>query len=102
MHFKFAMGVEVKPEKQWSLDTNVRYVERYPVAAQYLTDFYQNNGIPVFPANYWDLSMEAKYTISDHLKGFLSVQNILNSPMASFQGINLPGRYFEGGLQAMF
>ncbi len=102
MHFKFVMGMEVKPEKQWSLDMTARYVERYPVALQYLTDFYQNNGIPVFPANYWDLSTNAKYTISEHLKGFISVQNLLNSPMASFQGINLPGRYFEGGLQAMF
>jgi outer membrane cobalamin receptor len=102
MHFKLVMGVEVKPEKRWSLEAAARYVDRYPVAAQYLTDFYQNNGIPVFPADYWDLSMDFKYTISDHLKGFVSVQNLLNAPMATFQGINLPGRYFEGGLQATF
>jgi hypothetical protein len=43
-----------------------------------------------------------KYIVSEHLKGFINVENILNSQMASFQGIPLPGRYFEGGLQGVF
>jgi outer membrane cobalamin receptor len=98
MHFKFTTGLEVQPEKQWSLEVNARYVERYPVDTQYLTDL----GFPAPPVNYWDTSAEAKYRVSDHLKGFLSVENLLNTQMASFQGIPLPGRYFEGGLQALF
>ena len=102
MHFKFTAGLDVKPEKTWSLDLNARYVERYPVAAWYLTDFYQNNGIPLPPADYWTLEAEAKYDISDHLKGFLMVENILNDTVATLQGIPSLGRHFEGGLQGMF
>jgi outer membrane cobalamin receptor len=98
MHFKLAGGLDVQPEKQWSLDANARYVERYQVATQYLTDL----GFPAPTNDYWDLSLEAKYTVSDHLKGFFTVENLLNTQMASFQGLPLPGRYFEGGLQASF
>lgn len=102
LHFKWTLGAEIKPEKQWSLELTGRYVEQYPVIAQYLTDFQQTNGIPVSPGNYWDTSIDAKFTVSPHLKGFLSVENVLNQTMASLQGISLPGRYEEAGLQADF
>ncbi len=102
LHFKWTLGAEIKPEKQWSLELTGRYVERYPVTAQYLTDFKQTNGIAVPPGNYWDTSIDAKFMVSPHLKGFLSVENVLNQTMASLQGISLPGRYEEAGLQADF
>jgi len=98
LRLKLAGGVELKPEKQWSLDVDARYVDRNPVNIQYLTDL----GAPEPPSDYWDLGVGVKYTVSDHLKGFLTVENVLNSQMASFQGIPLPGRYFEGGLQGVF
>jgi len=98
LRLKLAGGVEVKPEKEWSLGVEARYVDRNPVDTQYLTDL----GFPAPPTDYWNLGLEAKYRVSDHLKGFLTVENVLNSQMASFQGIPLPGRYFEGGLTGMF
>ena len=98
MHFKFTAGMDLKPEKTWSLDINARYVDRYPVTAQYLTDL----GKPSPPTDYWTLEAEAKYSVSYHLNGFIKVENILNDAIASLQGIPLPGRYFEGGLQGTF
>ncbi len=95
---KVVMGLELKPESQWSLDMNARYVDRNQVSTVYLTDF----GIQPPPTGYWDLNAKAQYTVSTHLKGFLEVENILNSQMATFQGILLPGRYFQSGLQAEF
>lgn len=98
LRFKFAAGLDVTPEKSWSLDSNIRYVDRNQVAVQYLTDL----GVPAPTTDYWDWNIEAKYTVSEHLKGFFTVENLLNTPMASFQGLPLPGRYFEGGLQTVF
>lgn len=98
LRLKLAGGLDLKPEKNWTLNLDVRYVDRNPVNVQYLTDL----GFPVPPTDYWDLGLGANYTVTDHLKGFVTVDNVLNSPMASFQGIPLPGRYFEGGLQGMF
>lgn len=98
LRLKLAGGVEVKPEKQCSLDMDARYVDRNPVDIQYLTDL----GKPAPPTDYWDLGLGVKYTVSEYLKGFVNVENVLNSQMASFQGIPLPGRYFEGGFQGTF
>ena len=98
MRIKFTVGVDLKPEKECSLGVNARYVDRYQVATQYLTDL----GKPATSTDYWNLDAELKYTISEHLKGFINLENILNQQMASFQGIPLPGRTFEGGVQAQF
>ncbi len=95
---KVVLGLDLKPESQWFLDLNARYVDRNQVSIVYLTDF----GIQPPPTGYWDLNAKAQYTVSTHLKGFLEVENILNSQMATFQGILLPGRYFQGGLQGEF
>jgi len=98
LRFKFASGLDLRPEKQWSLDLNARFVDRNPVATQYLTDL----GFPAPPTDYWSLSAEVKYTISEHMKGFITVQNILNEPIVSFQGLPYPGRTFQGGVQTTF
>jgi len=98
LRFKLAAGIEVEPEKAWALGTNIRYVDRNPVAVQYLTDL----GFPTPTTDYWNWDMSMKYTVSSHLKGFITVENLLNAQMASFQGLPLPGRYFQGGLQASF
>lgn len=98
LRLKLTAGMDLKPEKEWSLEVEARYVDRNPVATQYLTDL----GKPAPPTDYWDMGVGVNYTVSEHLKGFIHVENALNSQMASFQGIPLPGRYFEGGLQGMF
>ena len=98
LRFKFASGLDLRPEKQWSLDVNARFVDRNPVAAQYLTDL----GFPAPPSAYWSLGAEVKYTVSEHMKGFITVQNILNESIASFQGLPYPGRTFQGGVQTTF
>lgn len=98
LRLKLAGGVELKPEKEWSMDIEAHYVDRNPVDVQYLTDL----GFPAPPTDYWDMGLGVNYKVSEHLKGFFNVENVLNSQMASFQGIPLPGRYFEGGLTGMF
>lgn len=98
MHFKFTAGLDLKPEKEWSLGLDARYVESNPVAVQYLTDL----GFPAPPTAYWNLDARIQYHVSEHLKGFFGVENLLNSQIASFQGIPLPGRYLEGGLEGVF
>jgi outer membrane cobalamin receptor len=98
LRFKFTAGADVTPEKSWSFGADARYVEDNPVAVQYLTDL----GKPIPPSAYWDLGAHLQYTVSDHLRGFLKVENLLNSQMASLQGLPLPGRYLEGGFQGMY
>jgi outer membrane cobalamin receptor len=98
LRFKFSNGVEVSPEKQWTLATHLRFVDRNPLFAQYLTDL----GKPAPPNDYWDWDAEVRFTVSDHLRGFVTVVNLLNEAMASFQGLPLPGRYAEWGIQGSF
>ncbi|HJT23311.1 MAG TPA: TonB-dependent receptor, partial [bacterium] len=98
LRFKFTAGADLNPEKAWNFGADARYVEDNPVAVQYLTDL----GKPIPPSAYWDLGAHLQYTVSDHLRGFLKVENLLNTQMASLQGIPLPGRYLEGGFQGIF
>ena len=98
MHQKATGGFELRPEKNWSLDFHARYVDRNPMPQSYLTDL----GLAQPATDYWNLSAEAKYDISAHLSGYISIDNILDQPIASFQGIPSPGRSFETGLQGRY
>jgi vitamin B12 transporter len=98
LRLKFVGGVDFKPETQWSLNVNVRYVDRNPLPTPELIDL----GVAPQAGAYWDLNVGVKYDISEHLKGFMTVNNLTNSQTASLQGLPLRGRFFEGGLRAQF
>jgi outer membrane receptor protein involved in Fe transport len=96
LRLKFGFGVEIKPEKQWSLDLDGRYVDRYPLPPAELNDF----GMPPTAVPYWNLDIKAKYAISDHLSGFATVGNLFNEQIATYQAIPQMRRNFGGGLEA--
>jgi outer membrane cobalamin receptor len=98
MKEKFTASLDLKPEKSWRLGLKARYVQRNPVAGWYLTDL----GLPPPTNDYWDYSADAAWTVSEHLEGFLTAENLADTQYATFQGIPSPGRHFSAGLQGSF